>query len=435
MILMNTRDIIDKAKQLADLQNSDYISYSENLTLLNDAYSKLYQKCINANDKIYLKKMDLVPSTCEGYDNAIAYELPCDFYQIYSVKGGNGFYSHPILRKPKDEIGITSGYDIVNNQLIIYGYTDESLSIDYFPVPDTLYIANDSLDIKDYEGTPIAYSENNLITFYNNEIIAYDLATSYEVNQWDLEGDEVGQTITIKRAEAGINQIIIYFSRGEKDLIFFSAYNEKGGILVDDGSKVILRDANDNSIFLENKGDNFDAIAGIVNDEFTYYIINDKEKKWIICVNDGKELFRDELPGATNDIKIDYLFDDKIYIVDENKLYTYNVNDRCLEEVKKNRSDKFISVGKIDIKTGYGYLINRVGRGYFITSCFTDTELDYPNNFYFNFLSYMLAISYKSKQGADASPLMAVVSEAEEQYYDTFKRDVNNCTRINNVVY
>ena len=437
MILMNTKDIIDKARQLADLQNSDYISYSENLTLLNDAYAKLYQKCINASDKIYLKKMELTPSTCGEYDNAVAYELPCDFYQIYSVRGGNGYYSHPILRKPKDEVGVTSGYDIINNQLVLYGFSDASVQVEYFPVPDTLYIANESLELGSYEGTPLAYSENTLITLQGTTVIAYDLTTSYEINRWSLEGEVVGLPIAISNAIAGVNQVIIHFTRGEEHLILEAEYNSKGSIATDDGTGIIIRDVSDNSIFLEKATEHFNALAGIIDEEenMSYYIKEEKENKWLLCMSEGKELYREELPGATDEIKMDYFFDDKIYIIDENKLYTFNVDDRCLEEVKKNRSDKFISVGKIDLKTGYGYLINKSGRGYYITSCFKNTELDYPNNFYFNFLSYMLAISYKSKQGADFSALMAVVTEAEEQYYDSFKRDVNNCTRINNVVY
>ena len=41
MIRYNASDVIKKAKQLADLENSDFISWNESITLLNDAYQNI----------------------------------------------------------------------------------------------------------------------------------------------------------------------------------------------------------------------------------------------------------------------------------------------------------------------------------------------------------------------------------------------------------
>ena len=54
---------------------------------------------------------------------------------------------------------------------------------------------------------------------------------------------------------------------------------------------------------------------------------------------------------------------------------------------------------KIDLNTGYGLFTNNNK----ILSTVVDTELDLPNNLYYNVLAYMLAFSYCCKQGKDAT--------------------------------
>jgi hypothetical protein len=80
------------------------------------------------------------------------------------------------------------------------------------------------------------------------------------------------------------------------------------------------------------------------------------------------------------------------------------------------------------MNTGYGILTDSVT----IHGIFEDTELDFPNNFFYNFLAYKLAIYYKIKQNADPSGLMVMLSEAEKTFYDTLPRDENNFVRIAN---
>ena len=55
MITYFASDIIKKATQLADLENSNFISWNENISLLNDAYTKVYSDIINQNDLYYIK--------------------------------------------------------------------------------------------------------------------------------------------------------------------------------------------------------------------------------------------------------------------------------------------------------------------------------------------------------------------------------------------
>ena len=43
----NIADIVKAAKQIADLENSDFISWNEKMLLLNEAWTAVHQKLIN----------------------------------------------------------------------------------------------------------------------------------------------------------------------------------------------------------------------------------------------------------------------------------------------------------------------------------------------------------------------------------------------------
>ena len=92
-----------------------------------------------------------------------------------------------------------------------------------------------------------------------------------------------------------------------------------------------------------------------------------------------------------------------------------------------------IDIVDIDDNTGYGYLTKRFGNRYNIMSFFEDTVLNFPNNTYFVFLSYILAVTFKTKQGSDVSQLTSLYLKAEEAFYDSLQRDDWCSTRITSI--
>jgi hypothetical protein len=89
----------------------------------------------------------------------------------------------------------------------------------------------------------------------------------------------------------------------------------------------------------------------------------------------------------------------------------------------------------MDFETGYGFSVTP----YYeentmqIHSCFADTELDFPNNFYFSYLAYLMAIAYKQKQNADATMLIQRANDEYAQFLTSISRDVAENNRIQNV--
>ena len=104
----NISDIVKAAKQIADLENSDFISWSENIRLLNEAWTAVHQKLINKGDFTFVNEMDI------GKEQ----ELPSDFYQVSSILDN---YHTPV---PRYSIGMNDSqiwYKLINNKLILNG--------------------------------------------------------------------------------------------------------------------------------------------------------------------------------------------------------------------------------------------------------------------------------------------------------------------------
>lgn len=103
MLHYKASEIVSRAMTLANIQNSSFVSATENRQVINDAFWALYQIMIDAGEVIMLKSIKH-PSFTEG-----VYQLPDDFYQLYSVKD---HYGNGVLRKNKNTIKNGKCYDI-----------------------------------------------------------------------------------------------------------------------------------------------------------------------------------------------------------------------------------------------------------------------------------------------------------------------------------
>ena len=372
----NISDIVKSARQISDLENSDFISWNENIRLVNEAWTAVHQKLINKGDFTFVNEMDI------GKEQ----ELPTDFYQVSSILDN---YHTPV---PRYSIGMNDSqiwYKIINNKLILNGL--QSAKLTYFTKPQFLTYPADTIN----DALPL--SEGETIEF------ACDNYALTNKNVWDIK-------------EASIVRA------AEENAVYVDAYgrtypaNEKP-IFYPDGRcfKLTLNSCTDPKCKVGYSGD----IENITFDGVYYYARYS---------NGNINVF--EQDNSTN---IDVLegFSSNIYFNNEHKFYIKDgvifIDDIPMYDASIYNNKVYML--KIDLNTGYGLFTNNNK----ILSIAVDTELNLPNNLYYNVLAYMLAFSYCCKQGKDATYVSAQLNSNTELLYDTLTNDAFSQMKITNI--
>ena len=374
---LNSSDIIKSARQIADLENSDFISWNENIRLLNEAWTALHQKLINSGNMTFVDEISI------GKEQP----LPEDFYQVLSVLD---HYNTPV---PRYSIGMNDSqiwYKIINNKLILNGL--QSAKLTYFKKPQFLtYPAETIVDA-------LPLSEGETIEF------ACDNYALTNKNVWDIKEANI-----VRAAEENAVYVDAYgrtYPANEKPIFYPDgrcfkltqdsctdakckvAYSSDIENITFDGVYYYVRYSSTGNInvFEQDNSTNIDVLEG-----FSSNIYFNNEHKFYIKDN---VVFVDDIP----------MYDASIY---NNKVYML----------------------KIDLNTGYGLFTNNNK----ILSIAVDTELNLPNNLYYNVLAYMLAFSYCCKQGKDASYVSAQLNSNVELLYDTLTNDAFSQMKITNI--
>ena len=373
----NISDIVKAAKQIADLENSDFISWNENVRLLNEAWTAVHQKLINKGDFTFVNEMNITKEQ----------ELPSDFYQVSSILDN---YHTPV---PRYSIGMNDSqiwYKLINNKLILNGL--QSAKLTYFTKPQFLtYPAETIVDaLPLLEGETIKFACDNYALTNKNVWDIKEASVVRAATETDVYVDAYGRTYSATEKP-------IFYPDGRcfkltqdscTDANCKVAYSDDIENITFDGVYYYVRYSSNGNInvFEQNNPTNIDALEG-----FSSNIYFNNEHKFYI--KDGV-VFVDDIP----------MYDASIY---NNKVYML----------------------KIDLNTGYGLFTNNNK----ILSIAVDTELNLPNNLYYNVLAYMLAFSYCCKQGKDASYVNAQLNSNVELLYDTLTNDAFSQMKITNI--
>ena len=472
MIKYTTKDIVNRAKQLADLNNSDFISWNENINLLNENWQKIYQQLIDNGDKTFIKEFETVSL------NKI--KLPCDFYQLFSVELIPS--CRQILRKAKSEPESSLTYDIENDYLILYGTVSEKIRIKYIPIPQTLTLQNETKDIdSDFSSVYSSVLENEELKFmdcYKNKYLflkktnGTNICNLYIFNKDTNEIKKITNDFSYEITYAVIGyKNIVYFISRDKSTSKYSIYSIKNNIVaVELGGKstspsLLKRDKDVGAVYIENKRinifmndntplfpniDNLDVVLSegigtymsFTNDYISLLlpITNEKsENKWIqldVDLTTTPYVATKTTPFEGLDFGYSHTY----------KRYSNVINGKVCISTKNMfyvdgyglfNNDEYEVIGVNDLNNDEGYGISIIDtyntNHVLLHSHFVDTLLLYPNNICFNFMAILLAISYKIKQNADVTVLSTKYGEMEAQYFDSLSRDVNNVVRITNV--
>ena len=460
MLKLSVSDLIRRAAQLADLENSDFISWNENVMAVNEAYGKIYQKAINKDDKYYMKECLLEPGT--SLDGRACYTLPCDFYQLYAV---NTYPENKcIIRQSINAPINTSGYDIVNDELIIYGAFTKLIKVRYYPVPKTLVYAG-----KDVQLTLPDLSKVSVVNMdvYNKNVVWLTDSLSVQnkmLHYYNL--DEGIEKIKNVRIAEDLNKIkviackdgvVTCFNSSMSPRTYYIKYediNGEGTEFQPIQRRYVFLSKDKEPLYYNDNTQCFETLEGLqyvkvgpngvnllnnVQTQYERYLIGSIDNETQKCYFTAVRLDNIDISGET--WVYDYLSDsfEQIpnavsnikYILTNGGTTLYITSGGIVNDFENTFTygSGLIGINKIDGNTGYG-VTTKTG---VIKSVFKDTLVEYPNNLFIQLVAYQLAMMYKSKQGGDVSSLAVLYQEAESQFYDTLSRDDYGSTRIQNV--
>ena len=469
MIRYNASDVIKKAKQLADLENSDFISWNESITLLNDAYQNIYQKSINKGNNDFVR----VIQTSEKCIN-----LPRDFYQLKALTLKQDRFNTPIMRRPQNGSFDDLSYDIYNNTLLINGYSSGTIILEYYPTPVTLTLPNkdEVIDL------PIG-SDETLVGAYKNVYFVkrtdkedstkplYNKTYIVAINRDTGEEAKVAEQ-SIYNEEYAVSENIL-FSIGDYVLFTGIHHDSVGSGTYDDYDCVIGLNIVDFSVNVQDRKDKYgytalgfnfyddtecnitvEAYGGkkritsatiygnyydlkannVIIPEKAFITILSKDMKHAFSIDSERlDLYLDGEKVTSG--KIMHVMGDSVYLQSINKNYCTMLNISTNEKTSLIAPSKKPIWGTVgfDKQTGYGYYYLLGDSKIVIHSFLEDTELNFPNNMFFNYLAYSLALSFKVKQGSDISAFMPLLETAENTFYDSLTKDDWSFTRITNV--
>ena len=467
MIRYNASDVIKKAKQLADLENSDFISWNESITLLNDAYQNIYQKSINKGNNDFVR----VIQTSEKCIN-----LPRDFYQLKALTLKQDRFNTPIMRRPQNGSFDDLSYDIYNNTLLINGYSSGTIILEYYPTPLTLTLPNKDevidLPIGSDETLVGAYKniyfvrrtdkENSSKSLYNKTYIV-------AINRDTGEEAKVAEQSIYNEEYAVSNDIL--FSIGDYVLFTGMHHDVAGSGTYKDYDCIILLNIVDFSVNVQNRKDKYDHYLAnafsfyddtecdlsIISNSITsatiygnYYdlksnnvpvstyafiTILSKDMKHSFSLDSEHLYLYVDGKQVSSTGKVMHIMGDSVYLQSASKNYCTMLNINTNEKTSLLAPSKKPIWGTVgfDKQTGYGYYYLLGDSKIVIHSFLEDTELNFPNNTFFNYLAYSLALSFKVKQGSDISAFMPLLETAENTFYDSLTKDDWSFTRITNV--
>ena len=368
--------IIERALSAADLANTDFLTYEDKVQYLNDTFKNVYQTMINYNLNVFTVEANLIGS-------GGVYILPKDCYQIKSVK--NPYTGVEIVRKADSQSVFGPYYEVVNDTLRL-GQTCGPITVTYWRKPFFLSIPNKTIDTNITLGT--RYIEDvckNAVLLRNtagDKLWIYNLLTQSELEievaaYTNSTSFKLGNNFFIKVRS---NKYCVYAFDGTE--LYHNIDEPDGFIKSDDG---LLYSAVDDEPYMQTYIYNIGS-SYVETPIATIPWANEEESFGIVCI-DG-EFYKTKEENAF-----------PIGIFDDMPAYTagkslYLITDKG--EIEEPIS--IPSIGNI-YRTQYGFLTFD-GKLY---SNIPDTELNFPNNLYYDCIIYDLAIRFLCKQNADSS--------------------------------
>ena len=424
MFNMKTSDLFKRAKQLADLEGSDFISWNEAINCINESNVGLYEKLINMGDNSFVAEFHM------GEKEKV---LPEDFWQLKGVYLWNNGNLQTINRRA-DNNGIHHlSYELRNGSIYLYGNPNDVL-VQYYPKPKKLFFKPNAVSITLDDAEYLDCCKHTFLykdtdTEENETLSVIDLdgvktAKNFlQITHSDIVSAYITENFVFVVTADGL--IIYDLATGYSVTIsgYVPLVTESGNEFVVDSEGIIKSFQVGNGTVVTSEVKDINNLAGgdfyVCDDNFTdfFYIVSGAVK------HNGE--------NASSVIATKIIYSDKkcyclgssgFAFVDEN-------NDTKNIDYATGFNIGFVG---IDERTGFGYCSKKFGK-YFVNPYCEDTPLNYPNSTYFQIIAYILAIAFRSKQGADISLLQSELAMIEQTFEETLGSDAFQFPRMGNV--
>lgn len=393
-------EIAHRAKQLADLTNTDFISNEEDIYYINDAWKEFYQLLINKGDKQFVKEVELAGSTINGQ---VEYSIPDDCYQVLSIKNNYGI----ITRKADSESNTSNTYEIVNDKIRLYG-TQGHIVMTYYTVPEFITLPDKTIETELTYNTVSTFTDYIQNSFINSDNNVYNARTSELVATTE-------NSLILKGSKLGIYNNVLYDFDGNA---IIQGFPSNGRIVDSFGIKWTRQDSttwqsitDTRTIPAYTEGVMFKdgSVVGILDNKL--YLYQNEEQ---IDLNMNKLKDGSNYINAFGDHEFAYIGG---YIFEY-----YNGTLQNYEEATVPGKYLF------PLKYGIVYYDGNVK----IKSLLPDTEFNFPNELYVEVLAASLAIRYAMKQNASVEGLNNLYENMKGQFLNSLSQDAGY-TRITNV--
>lgn len=425
MFNMKTSDLFKRAKQLADLEGSDFISWNEAVNCINESNVGLYEKLIAMGDNSFVKSY----RTTKEEE-----ELPEDFWQLKGVFLWNNGNLQTINRRADNNGTHHLSYELRNGKLYLFGKPNDVL-VEYFPKPEKLYFKPHDVAIS--LDTTKEYLDCHKHTFLYKDT---DESENETLSIIDLDGIKTSKDFlqiahsSIVRAFLTENFVFIITENDMTIYDIMSGYSatvtgyvplitENGKEFVIDTEGVIKYFHIGNGSITTSELKTVEDIAG-----GNFYVADDNLEDFF-CITDTDVEHNGVETNAGALKKIIYS-DKSCYVLGDTGFASINENNAIT--LIENSTGLNVGFIGIDERTGYGYCTKKFGSYYVCPYC-EDTPLNYPNSTYFQIISYILAIAFKSKQGADITLLQNQLAMTEQTFEETLGSDAFQFPRMGNV--
>lgn len=436
MIQYTASDLVKSAKQIADLENSDFISWNENIRLLNESYVGLYQKLINKGDQNFV---------CSFLTADKEITLPCDFWQLKNVAIWNNGNIIPILRRSASASFNTTYYELRNGVLYLFGNYSGEVLVEYWKTPKTLYYPSEKMEV-DFNWTTekvvachdkhyVEYDSGNYVLKNLNDSSEFMLNLGGAVNAEQIVLTKNYVLLSGKDADGKChvcisnyqNNMIVNYSGSIGEIPFLIGHSV---FSYEPSSKTMIlvyspdgQEGFDIDLSKEIGTENYDFGWMLPNGSVVFQLGGSN-----INVSRTVDICGKRFSTVASGI---HTFGNQVFLPTYAGIVVYNTDTECSKTIQT--TDTPLAFAKNDFNTGYGFYTYDADHNVYINSFLEDTVLDFPNSFYYEILSYILAVAYKSKQGADYSAIMDKLGQMETTFWDTLSNDDYQPMRITNV--